>query len=355
MKKSLFFILILILSGPAFAIQEFYQGVRQMGMGGAAIAVVNDETSLLLNPIGLGRLREPYITLIDPEVTTNTNSMKTMQNLSGNATELQDLYNELANQQDKQFYGKAQIFPSFANRNYGFGFLGKYEMTATRHSDTALLDVDYVSDWAGVMGANYSFGGGILKIGANGKAIDRVQYKKTGINPATDDMDLQSVATEGFGVGVDVGMSISSPTDWLPTIAVQAKDVGGTSFTLGNGFRDYPNATDPDAIPMTVDVALAIFPILNNYTRSTLTVELDDVNGHYENLSTVQKLHVGGEINLLDQLFFRAGYNRGYVTGGFEWAFRNFQLQAAYYNEEIGDEDNPLRDERVSLKLAIRF
>ncbi|MCB0384242.1 MAG: hypothetical protein KDD43_02520, partial [Bdellovibrionales bacterium] len=33
---------------------EFYRGIRQMSMGGAAIAVVNDETALLSNPAGLG-------------------------------------------------------------------------------------------------------------------------------------------------------------------------------------------------------------------------------------------------------------------------------------------------------------
>ena len=47
---------------------EFYRGIRQMGMGGASIAVVNDETALLANPAGLGKLRDYIITVADPEV-----------------------------------------------------------------------------------------------------------------------------------------------------------------------------------------------------------------------------------------------------------------------------------------------
>lgn len=354
MKSLIIFSLILAISYQSKA-ADFYTGIRQMGMGGAAVAVVNDETSLLINPIGLGRLREPYVTLVDPEVTTNIQSRSSVQNLSViGAADLDKLYEELGTHLDKRFYTKAQIFPSFVNKNFGFGFLDKYEITATRESATQYLDLNYVSDWAGVVGANYSIWGGIVKFGATGKLIDRVEYVGK-VNPATQAMDIQKIGSEGFGLGVDLGLSISSPTDLLPTIAVIAKDVGTTSFSAGNGMRGYPNLVEPNSIHSTVDVAFGIFPIKNQYFRSTFTVEYDDVTGYYENWGTKQKLHVGVEVNLVDQLFFRAGYNRGYATGGFEWAFRFFQLQLAYYGEEIGTEDNPVRDDRAAIKAVFRF
>ena len=40
--------------------RSFYEGVRGRGMGGAQIATVNDETALLVNPAGLGKLRDFY-------------------------------------------------------------------------------------------------------------------------------------------------------------------------------------------------------------------------------------------------------------------------------------------------------
>lgn len=327
-----------------------------MGMGGAAIAVVNDETSLLLNPIGLGRLREPYITLFDPEITTNLDGVHATQNLGGTgAAEIDQVYDELANKLDKRYFTRAQIFPSFATRDYGFGLLGKYDMTATRDSTTGIMAVDYVSDWAGVLGVNHSFSGGILKIGAIGKLIDRIQYTGN-VDPATQpSIKTKDLVNEGVGLGVDVGFSLTSPTDYLPTIAVMAKDVGGTSFGYGSGMRGYNSNIDPKALPMTVDVALAIFPINSQYLRSTFTVEYDDLTGNLTYWGTKQKLHGGVEINLVDQLFFRAGYNRGYLTGGLEWAIRNIQIQLAYYGEEVGTETTPVKDERVAVKIAIRF
>ena len=37
-------------------------------MGGAQVATVNDETSLLVNPAALGKLRDYFITVADPEI-----------------------------------------------------------------------------------------------------------------------------------------------------------------------------------------------------------------------------------------------------------------------------------------------
>ena len=136
---------------------DFYQGIRQMGMGGASVAVVNDETSLLLNPIGLGRLRVPYITLIDPEITTNNKSINTVQDLAFDSSNIAEIYRELASDLDQRYFVRTQLFPSYVDRHYGFGVLLKEEVTAIRSSATQRLDVNYVYDWVGVFGFNKPF------------------------------------------------------------------------------------------------------------------------------------------------------------------------------------------------------
>ena len=336
---------------PAQAQADFYQGIRQMGMGGAAVAVVNDETSLLLNPIGLGRLRVPYITLIDPEVTINTKSIVPVKNLLTDATDLEKLYPELADDMDQRYFIRTQIFPSYVDRHYGFGFLMKDELTAVRSSTTQFMDVNYVSDLVGVAGFNKSFYGGVVKVGATGRWVDRVQYLGT-IDPVTDGLDIKTLAVQGAGLAADVGLSLSSPTSWLPTLSVMVKDIGDTSFSMSSGMRSYLTTDDPTKVPMTMDVAVALFPIWNNYTRGTFTVEYDDV---LEDGDAVQKLHAGVEVNLADRFYFRGGYNRGYLTTGFEWNTQFVQLQLAYYGEEIGTEENPQQDERLAFKAVLRF
>lgn len=321
-----------------------------MGMGGAAVAVVNDETSLLLNPIGLGRLREPYITLIDPELTTNSKSASTAASLLTGATDIKEVYPELSGSTDR-YFARTQIFPSYTDRHYGAGFLMKSELTATRSSVDQTVDMNYISDWAGVLGFNKSFYGGVVKLGVAGRWVDRVQYRGA-LDPTTQGLDTDTFAVQGAGLGADVGLSLSSPTSWLPTISLIAKDIGDTSFTMSSGSRGALTTSDPDKVPMTVDVAVALFPIWTRSTRGTFTVEYDDV---MESGDAVRKLHAGMEINIADRLFFRGGYNRGYITSGFEWNMPFLQVQLAYYGEEVGTDDNPLKDERYALKAVLRF
>lgn len=349
MKSLIILIFLLFFSTVAQA--DFYQGIRQMGMGGAAIAVVNDETALLLNPIGLGRLRVPYVTLIDPEVTTSSSSVSSVQKLLLDSTNVKEIYNELGGHTDQRYFMRTQIFPSYADRNYGFGFLFRDEITANRSSSTQQLDLNYTSDWVGTLGFNKSFMGGVFKIGGAARWIDRVQYVGL-LDPTTQGLNMKRVAYEGTGLAADLGLSLSSPTDWLPTLSVMIKDIGDTSFTMGHGMRNYLTTRDPQKVPMAVDVAAALFPIWTNSTRGTFTVEYDNVlvQGDF-----IRKFHSGIEINVADQFYFRTGYNRGYFTGGFEWNTLFFQLQLAYYGEEVGTDANPIKEERYALKTTFRF
>jgi hypothetical protein len=352
--RGLALILFIVSTADVSFAADFYQGIRQMGMGGAAIAVVNDETSLLLNPIGLGRLREPYITLIDPEVTTNLKSVGHVQDLAiFDSADPEKIYQELSGSTDENFYFRGQVFPSFAARNYGFGFLGKYDVLARRRSTDQNLELNYLSDWAAVIGANHSFWGGIVKVGASGRYIDRVEYSGV-LDPVVDQLNMKQLARQGTGLAADLGVSITSPTDWLPTVSVLLKDIGDTSFTMGGGFRsgNYQGVGDPNKIPMTADVAVALFPIWSNSSRGAITVEYDDVLNDGD---STQKLHAGFEINMADRFFFRGGWNRGYPTAGVEYATAVFQIQLAYYGEEIGTAAVPVKDERVAVKTVFRF
>lgn len=331
---------------------DFYQGIRQMGMGGAAIAVVNDETSLLLNPIGLGRLRESFITVIDPEITTNTASVSAIQDLALDVVDIGEIYDELQSHQDKNYFFRAQMFPSFATRNYGFGFLAKYDVSARRRSADQLLDLQYTSDWAGVIGYNKSFFGGQVKVGVSGRYIDRVEYIGE-VDPSVQSLNTKALAVNGTAAAVDLGVSFTSPTQMLPTFSVLVKDLGDTSFTLGKGMRDdYLTIGDPAKIPMEMDVAVALFPIWSNSIRGSFTVEYDNA---LESGKAEKKLHAGFECNIADRFFLRGGWNRGYFTTGIEYATTRLQFQFAYYGEEIGTDDNPIKDDRLAAKVAYRF
>lgn len=333
---------------------EFYRGVRQMGMGGASIAVVNDETAVLSNPNGLGRLRDYFFTVLDPEITATSSETQTLYD-SGvfGAVNPDDLYDDLSRQQGEPFYFKGQAFPSVVLPNFGIGVLGKYEILARRNSD-GTYDYNYQNDYSLNLGYNMKFWGGRIKLGFAGRLINRVQYLGT-LDPAVDSLALSSFATEGMGIGVDSGLTLAAPWTWLPTLTVFVRDVGGTSFTAGGGLFGNGANGIPPIVDQSVDAAFAVFPIFSNHSRGTFTVEYTGVDDTENVDDHMDRLHIGLEINMWDAYFFRAGYHANDWTAGFEYATGMFQWQAATYSEEITLGVTSERDRRGILKLAVRF
>ncbi len=339
---------------------EFYNGVRQMGMGGAAVAVVNDETALLLNPAGLGKLRDYFVTVADPEIEGSGNALA----VSGGDVlgmmkpqPMLDKLNDAANL-GRHLHLKGQVFPSLVVPNFGFGVLAKYSSDGEVDATNTNFSLDYFNDFAAVLGFNFRLFDGIIKLGANARMVNRVQISRTDIPANSTGLTIDNLAMEGFGVASDVGIILTAPVAYLPTVAAVWRDVGGTSYDFKEGMFTGAQ-TIPDHTPQTVDVGIALFPIASKRTRVTWTAEYRDVLTASEEFDLYRRVHTGVELNIADALFLRAGMNQRYWTAGIEFAMANYQLQAATYGEEIGTATatttTTREDRRYTLKFAFRF
>lgn len=335
---------------------EFYNGVRQMGMGGAAVAVVNDETALLLNPAGLGKLRDYFITVVDPEIDVGQNIEKIVGTDVLSAVDPQKVLDKLNDgNQDLHHHARAQIFPSLVFPNFGIGILSKSSMDAEVISDTSEYQLDYVSDDAIVLGFNFRLWDGRVKIGFNTRIVNRAEIHTT-LPASSTGLTKKDLANEGIGVASDVGLILTAPWDWLPTLAAVWRDVGNTSYEFKEGlFLDTPEDRRPETTPQTVDVGIALFPIAGKRTRWTWTAEYRDVLTTSEEEDQMRRVHTGIELNIADALFIRGGMNQRYWTAGLEFAMANYQLQLASYGEEIGTVEETREDRRYSFKFSYRF
>lgn len=335
---------------------EFYNGVRQMGMGGASIAVVNDETALILNPAGLGKLRDYILTVADPEVDFGQNIERIAGTKFTQTINPQESLNMLNDgQQNKHLHSRAQIFPSLVVPNFGIGVFGKYSLDGEVNSATSIYDLNYFNDYAVVLGFNFRFFDGRIKLGFNTRIINRIEIREEIASTATD-VTVDNYADEGIGVASDVGLILSAPWDWLPTFAAVWRDAGDTSYKLRQGlFVKTEEDRRPQTTPQTVDVALALFPISGKRTRWTWTAEYKDILTVGDEDDQMRRLHTGIELNVRDALFIRGGLNQRYWTAGLELSMMNYQLQLASYGEEIGTVDTPREDRRYTLKFSYRF
>lgn len=349
-------LLVLLFSSPAFCqeIHEFYQGVRQLGMGGVGIGVVNDETALLTNPAGLAKLRSPIATLIDPEITLGEHSASIATKGSGlSVMEPQGLLDAANKKPDRYFYGKGQIFPSFVVPHFGLGAFAKYESAGMVNSVTGQFDYFYRNDMAVVMGTNFSFINGLFKVGASVRYINRIEAI-TSLPSSSTNLNIKSLAAQGSGVAVDVGAIMTLPVAMLPSIALMAHDVGQTRYNVGTGLYHGYNG-EPATSLTKVDGALSFFPIFDRGIRGSFSAELRDIFHLETDKDIMRRIHVGAEVNLRDSMFFRAGMHQRCWTLGFELAWSLYQLQFATYGEDVGADGKPQEDRRFSAKMAVRF
>lgn len=333
---------------------NFYDGVRALGMGGAAIAVVNDETALLYNPAGLGKLRDYFITIADPEGDLGAETYDVMGLSLLELADPQDTLNKAKLKLGKRVHGRGQVFPSLVVPNFGFGVFARVAVDAEVNAANTAYEYNYVRDYAAVFGFNFRLWDGIIKLGVNAKVIDRAEVHRTNLSPAATTLTLESLASSGMGIGSDGGLILTAPIAWLPSVAAVYRDMGRTTFGLRESMF-LNTTTTPQSIPPTIDAAIAINPILGRGVRSTWTVEYTDVQDVTEQQDSAKKIHGGFELNFSDAFFLRGGWNQRYWTAGVELAMFNYQFQLASYGEEIGVYPATREDRRYVVKFAIRF
>lgn len=344
--------LLLATSSAHAEIYELYRGSRGLGMGGADTGVVNDETSLLINPAALGKLRGSIGTLLDPEIEVGDNvyTIYKAKSFTG-FTDLSKLNAAFDTTRDTHYHYKYQFFPSFVLKNFGMGYLVKESMDARMSADGTTITANYFYDWVLATGFNFRFWDGRIKLGLTAKAINRVQA--SGDFVATDSLKIEDIGKEGYGLGSDVGLILSVPWGWIPTLSVVGRDIGGTHFT-STGLR-YKLLNKPDSLTQDADVALSFFPIHSNSTRSSFTFEHKHVLTASQYTSKTQLYHFGWETNISDIAFFRFGMNGIYYSLGFEMASERIQFQFAYFGENVGTDASPQEDRRYNLKAVFRY
>lgn len=353
---------------------EFYNGIRALGMGGASAAVVNDETALIANPAALGKLRNYFVTVADPEIDIGAETERIVGTGFTKFLDPQDTLDAVEAFPGKRLHQRAQVFPSFVVTNFGMGVFAKYSTDASVDETLTTFTYDYTSDFAFVFGFNFRLFDGRIKLGVNGRAVNRVESHRTDIPVASTGLTHETVigattiAKEGMGVGSDIGLIFTGPWTFLPTLAFVYHDVGNTNYEINEGM--FLTTTErPDITPATLDVGLGIFPITGKGSRLAFSVEMVDVLDAKEPTDeeasdeVMRRVHGGLEWNFKDVFFIRGGMNQGYWTAGMELSMYNTQLQFATYGEEIGDivpigsaaTYTKLEDRRYVFKFAYRF
>lgn len=337
---------------------EFYNGIRPLGMGNASTAAVNDETALLINPAGLGKLRDFFGTILDPEIDIGSSAMNIYRAKSfSNPVSVSQVMPAVTAAPGEYYYSRMQVFPSFVAKNFGIGIFAKNELAAIAESATS-ASLFFRDDLAILLGYNFRFWDGRIKIGFTGKMVSRTEINETGLDPATA-TDVPTLAAadkakHGLGIGADVGMILTAPWKNLPTLALVAHDLGNTSYDK-TYFSRLSTPSKPTPSAQDVDAGFSFQVIHKPNIRSLWTIDYKGILTAKDEEDPTKLYHFGMELNFGDVFFVRTGYNQRYATLGFELASERFQFQVASYGEEIGTSASPKEDRRNVAKFTFRF
>ncbi len=335
--------------GEVFASEYpvLFRGVRPLGMGGAFLALSDDENALFYNPAGLNDVKgfggaailNPYVALSEDSVQL----YKDIQDVEG--TDAVQVANLLSQHVGEHQHVQAAMFPHVYGHNFAVGVLGNASMDLDiRNPAFPEVVTDVKIDAAGLIGLAYGFWDRKLQVGVTGKYVQRDGVTQT-FQPADIVVDFDPVAnrTKQKDFAFDIGTKVNLPVFLRPSFALVVANIGDLDFeTLGT-------------IPQQINMGVALHPdfwILSN----TLAAEVHDVTKQIEADNDLYKrVHLGAELRFPKILAVQAGVNGGYYTAGITLHFWILKLAAATYAEELGAYAGQRPDRRHVAQVSLGF
>ncbi|MBN1595481.1 OmpA family protein [candidate division FCPU426 bacterium] len=335
----------------------FIQGVRPMGMGGAFIAVADDENAIFYNPAGLARINYWRFTFPDYCVGTDAKSFDNLIYLFGHAGDFSSLMSgdmspEVIEAVDQLSHTRMHFY-SDTNVKYiqpGFGFGAWLYNDGLLETGAILLPEANWNLRAGLMETlSWGFGWdipmfGYLATGFTIKATQMVRSFAENQNVADfDDFELTPLWGGGFDLGV-----LYQPTKEV-TFALVCADL-------------YTRMLDEVMIP-NLKIGFGYKPWWLNFEDlgSTLAIDVVELNWQGDNefknspnnaaAINFSKFRVGVEFLLSGLIALRGGMHQGYPTAGVSLVTSFININWAYYGRELGTYpgQSPEWNQRISM------
>ena len=328
MRKHLIFravVMLLLLSsgGRAMAAEFVIVGPRQMGMGGAGVAITTDALATYWNPAGLAMTQTVDIRLVGggqaidrlgiADAINDLEDFNPNDTSSANIAKAQDIANRINRPgANTSFNGAAGLYIKghFGEHAFGFnisdiptggGFVS-VPLTVTVNGSTVNLTgamaVRAMEARQAAFSYAYAFADKMFSIGITAKVIQGAAYNGTQNLQGGQDIKLSDSlgkATISTTYGIDVG-AIYRPSSWL-RFGVVAKDL------------NQPEFDSPDGSTIKLGPQVRGGVALNPYSSLTLSADVDITS----NKTLVpgiksQLLSLGAEQTILTEfLSFRIG------------------------------------------------
>jgi hypothetical protein len=340
-------------------LRELYRGAKAQAMGGASVAMVEDEQSIFLNPAGLAAVKRTTVNYVVIDIEASSDTIASASDLSTFNNFNPSTINRLIG---KDVYGRAQISPSIVMPSFGLGVIADQQVSLlAKNLNLPQVTVGYQTTYGfqfaygttirsggrrrGRAGGRGGGGRGELRVGVAGKVLWRrggyrlLPFSQL-INVSQDTLTAIT-GTYGIGFGADLGtqyiFNLSGAVQLSAGMALS--NIGGMAFS--SGADSQPGA--------------AAFGLGLKYKVSRFGARLAwDYRNAFADADWRKKTHVGLALDIPVFTLY-AGLNQMKYSYGIGFDLWLFQITAVSYAEELGAILDLDTERRYLLQLALKF
>ena len=345
------FIFLLSMNISAKELPFIFRGARPLGMGGAFVAVSDDENALFYNPAGLADIKTSRFSPLNFQAEVGRNAYSFNRDaLDVDLDNPQEVGNFLNKHIGDYGHVSASYFPNYIRPNFAFGLLGTANSNIQVHDrQYPKLVMDAIGDAAACAGLAKSFFDSDLLVGSNLKYLYResLEHEYTVADITTKDFKkrVRDDVQNGGGVLLDLGIMYKiNPSQ-------EAGNQG--PIQLGLSVNNLIGNKLGDAEDIDSHVDLGVSKRLGEFTLAADYVDIFHELGQDKDAG--KRIHIGVEYAPTKILKLRAGFNQGYLTYGVGIDTGHLKFDLLTYAEEVGVYSGQKDDRRYVFRFGFGF
>lgn len=336
-----------------------YRSGYYLGRGDTGIAVADDEEAVFYNPAGLavGKGIFKRIILLSPYVEVSKDTRDVVREIT---LQDSDPTETLRHHEGKPQHVGVANFSGVILRKVAIGIYGYSTSTILLFKDHEqgafeTIDAHSRTDLGLTFSLAHQLGKSNFYAGTTLKYIKRTEAtiyaNATDTSQVSKMSENNSLAMTGTGTGADVGLMYRSNTRTELALGLTINDVGGIQF-IPEKSTDLPKNERPlKDNKQTINLGLAIVPG-TKISKFKILADYRDILNSYD-MSSFKKLHIGGELTVLDIVGMTGGLNQGYPSFGLYLDTRVVRFDIGAYGEEQGKYAGSRPDTRIFMKLSM--
>lgn len=346
-------------AAPIASAQEAYRLYRSaayLGRGDTGIAVADEEEAIFYNPAGLAVGKGIYkkTVLVSPHIEVSRATRDMVRQLSAEGADAVDTVKEHIGQNN---HLGVTNFTGLILRRAALGAVMKSDVDIMSYKAPDQGGLEVVEARASQsVGATFSLAESFfskdLYFGFTGKYLARGRGEVIASTAEADAVkeqikDQSQFLGMGAGGGGDFGIMYRGGGRIDPSFGITVTDIGDTRITPTE-----PTELDLD-LKQTINLGFAISPG-TKYSKFRLLADYRDAAGR-EISNPRRRIHLGGELNVLEMVGVTGGFNQGSATAGIYLDVYFLRFDLGMYTEEIDDRVGVRSDTRYFFRLKVGF